>query len=838
MSGFQPTLVRASAGTGKTYQLTARLLQILLAGASPDTILATTFTRKAAGEILDRVLISLANAAVGPESEQALNDLRQQVDREHLTSKTCAELLHRVLQQIHRVRIGTLDSLFSQLARSLPFELSLPPGWRLTDDIEEQWLRRTAVSNLIDSLEISQTETLIAMLGRGDHKRSVARELVDLVDHVFSAARGADPDVWDTLDVPTMPDSKMLTAMAGQLRMLDVPQKSLRAQATMAADHMDARDFAPLVDQTLIRNIEKARRTGDPVKYGRSKFPETIDDAMDVLYAAVMTVSRSLLRSQNHATASVVTLYAQCIEAIKQSQAAFGFDDIAVKLGDVFSEASAESLSKRLDSRVDHLLLDEFQDTSPAQWMVLKTLAEWVTSDETDLPGESDFAAGGGRSFFCVGDTTQAIYGWRGGVAEIFDAVGKSIPDLNTKSQNVSYRSSDIVLDAVNEAFGNLHRHPLAIADDDHPADRGGYEARSLSEFERQFPLHTAAKAIPGYVALKTCGLTNGEDGQNERPGVDEITGALHAATCQTVSCWNASAPDLSIGVLTRTNAFASDLVGQLQALGIDVSGEGGNPLTDSVAVRWVLSALKMIEHPGDGRHHFHVQNSPLKRVLESLGEPLENKIERDGLPDTLLTLGLPLARVCDDAESARLKQLIELTGTHAALGRTRLRDFIDMVERKRIPRPRAASVRVMTIHQSKGLEFDAVVLPEIHKPLLGPPPQVIADVSDVSQPAIGLCRGESHHRWHLLPQRWQRAMGRSVTTRMTEALCLMYVAMTRAKQGLSLIIPPATNAEFDQKSPASLLYHAWGCQADPTEPDCVLFQRGDPSWLHHSKPK
>ncbi|MEM6365525.1 MAG: UvrD-helicase domain-containing protein, partial [Planctomycetota bacterium] len=266
MSGFQPTLVRASAGTGKTYQLTARLLQILLAGASPDTILATTFTRKAAGEILDRVLISLANAAVGPESEQALSDLRQQVDREHLTSKTCAELLHRVLQQIHRVRIGTLDSLFSQLARSLPFELSLPPGWRLTDDIEEQWLRRTAVSNLIDSLEIGQTETLIAMLGRGDHKRSVARELVDLVDHVFSAARGADPDVWDTLDVPTMPDSKMLTAMAGQLRILDVPQKSLRAQATMAADHMDARDFAPLVDQTLIRNIEKARRTGDPVK--------------------------------------------------------------------------------------------------------------------------------------------------------------------------------------------------------------------------------------------------------------------------------------------------------------------------------------------------------------------------------------------------------------------------------------------------------------------------------------------------------------------------------------------------------------------------------------------
>ncbi|MEP3930292.1 UvrD-helicase domain-containing protein, partial [Rhodopirellula bahusiensis] len=149
---FEPTLVRASAGTGKTYQLTARLLKILMTGAPPETILATTFTRKAAGEILERVLITLGKAAIDP-SEKAIAELRQQVGIEGLPRHVCGQLFHRLLKNIHRLRICTLDSLFSQLARALPFELDLPPGWRLTDEVEEIWLRQVAIGNLIESLQ-------------------------------------------------------------------------------------------------------------------------------------------------------------------------------------------------------------------------------------------------------------------------------------------------------------------------------------------------------------------------------------------------------------------------------------------------------------------------------------------------------------------------------------------------------------------------------------------------------------------------------------------------------------------------------------------------------------
>ena len=176
-----PTVVRASAGTGKTYRLTARLMRILLQGAAPESILATTFTRKAAGEILDRVLLTLAHAA-NESDPAALEALREQVDLPTLPRSACLQMFDKLLRNVHRLRICTLDSLFSQLARSFSFELGLPPAWRLTDEIEEMWLREQAVDALIATLDPAEMMTLLSMLGKGENRRSIARELLQVVD--------------------------------------------------------------------------------------------------------------------------------------------------------------------------------------------------------------------------------------------------------------------------------------------------------------------------------------------------------------------------------------------------------------------------------------------------------------------------------------------------------------------------------------------------------------------------------------------------------------------------------------------------------------------------------
>lgn len=846
---FRPTLVRASAGTGKTYQLTARLLKILLTGAPPETVLATTFTRKAAGEILSRVLTTLG-AAADPERPKALADLQSQVGLPGLPRHVCGQLFHRLLKNIHRLRICTLDSLFSQLARALPFELDLPPGWRLTDEIEEIWLRQLAIGQLIDSLQSSEIESLISMLGRGDVKRNVARELIQVVETTYGLSRQASVDAWDQLDVPTRPDSVDITHAAGSFRMAEPPQKTLRALLDRMADHLDARDFSPLIEQTLLVNIHKAEITNAEIKFGRSKFPPEIAADLHVLYQAVRSEALSLLRSQNHATGSLADHYNESINAIKQAQAAFAFDDIALRLANLFTRLDAATIQNKLDFKIDHLLLDEFQDTSPVQWQVLKIIAESVVPNESDSKSIRTIDPRRSRSFFCVGDTKQAIYGWRGGVAEIFDAVDRQLPGVQSIPQDESYRSSRVVLDAVTTAFQNLTNHPMAeTPSPEDPSDKSLYEAEAVREFAEKFPPQTAAKDLPGYVRFVTGPSvppkTNpaNPDGKPIKPSVADVQAALIDEVADQIQSLHASAPQLSVGVLTRTNATVQTIINSLEARGVDVSAEGGNPLVDSVAVRWILSALMMVEHPGDGRWRHHVAFSPLAKYLpledsqpNAAADGLRRRIEDQGLPEVILFLAMALSPACDARDRMRLQQLVELTTQFHHIGRTRLRDFVDLVRIKRVQRPKAASVRVMTVHQSKGLEFDAVFLPELHKNLIGRPPQCIADLPDLSRPPTGLTRSVGEKQWHYLPPRWQRTIGGNVKSRVTEAMCLLYVAMTRARQGLYLFTPPAGQSDFVNKNAASLLYYAWSnsqpdSAIDPTQGNQVLFESGDADW-------
>ena len=116
MSRFPHVLISASAGTGKTFQLSNRYLGLLHSGVMPDQILATTFTRKAAGEILDRVILTLAEAALQDDKRE---ELARWLEVDTLPADSCHDMLRKVLSQLHRVRVSTLDAFFAQLSRQL-----------------------------------------------------------------------------------------------------------------------------------------------------------------------------------------------------------------------------------------------------------------------------------------------------------------------------------------------------------------------------------------------------------------------------------------------------------------------------------------------------------------------------------------------------------------------------------------------------------------------------------------------------------------------------------------------------------------------------------------------
>ena len=821
---LDPTLVRASAGTGKTYKLTARLMRILLQGASPETILATTFTRKAAGEILHRILTTLADAA-DEGNPDALQQLREQVGIPTLPRVTALQILDKLLRNIHRLRICTLDSFFSQLARSFPYELDLPTAWRLTDEIEEVWLKERAIDNVISLLEPSEMMTVLSMLGKGEASRSITRELMFVVNAAYALQRQCKPGVWEKLVAPTAPSVAELDQAAGVFRSAEAKQERIKKRFRQMADQIDGRNFEELTTDTLIGHIGRSLRTGEPVTYYKVVLGDEVGEACETVYDAVRTAALSLLVAQNKATGTVLDEYDHRVRSLKQAARVLGFDDVTVRLAQRFADLDHETLSSRLDGAIDHLLLDEFQDTSPAQWQVLRPLAIRCAAGQQDsegLGGRDDWQVK--HSFFCVGDTKQAIYGWRGGVSEIFDAVADQVPGIQEDELNQSYRSSPVIIDFVNQTFSNLNRHPIAQhKKSEGPADKASHEAAAVDGFARRFPMHQSAKPqLPGFVRFSTSRRPAENNAQQQKLACYEEAANLAARL-------NSLTPTSSIGILTRTNRGVAYLIGMLERLNVHASQEGGNPLTDSAAVEVILSALMMAEHPGDLRWAFHLSSTSLAGLTP---EFVRHQIEEFGLAELIQVLANRLAADCSSQDRLRLKQLVHLAMSYQQHAGPRVRDFVRMAREKRIERPQAAPVRVMTIHQAKGLEFDAVILPELDSEIGRQSAKCIGKVDELGDPPSAMTRWMGGKQWHFLPPDWQKAFGKQQASAMNESLCLLYVAITRAKHALHMIVPPATKQEYNKRTGGSLVYHALGCSEDPTAASALLFEMGDPNWF------
>ncbi|TVP97987.1 MAG: helicase [Planctomycetaceae bacterium] len=825
----EPLLIRASAGTGKTYQLTGRLMRLLADGAAIESILATTFTRKAAGEILSRVLLALSEAAVD-DSGKKLNELRDQVGGDALSRPTAERLVHALVRDIHRLRILTLDSLFSQFARTFDYELGLPPGWRLTDPVEDAWIRERAIDDMLGGLEGSTVTALLAMLGKGDTKRSVRREMLAVVNDGYAEARACPPEAWQKLDVPSGPEPERLAEAAERLRSTRMGHKSADGQLVKLAESVESGEWEAASVHKLVADVHCAGPAAELLYY-RKPVPEEARLAIDLIAAACRTHFLGLLRAQTEATGEVIAAYETHLMSLKRTMRALAFDDLAHRLAGLFAMVSPGRAGLRLDGALEHVLLDEFQDTSPAQWAVLKPLALAAVDPQ------------GSGSFFCVGDTKQAIYGWRGGVAGIFDAVQEQIPGVQQRNQDESFRSSPVVIDVVNRIFKNLLRHP-EFADggdpDAAPHDRTAYEAAAITHFSTNFPEHSAHKQrLPGHFTF-SCTSASEADRRED----SETRSARHfGEVAKRIAELAESMPGRSIGVLTRTNRTVGGLIHLLRRGGVDVSQEGGNPLTDSAAVELVLSALMMAEHPADRRWWFHVAHSPLAGWLQTGPQDethaaagrVRRLVENLGIAGAVIEIADRLVTVCDEQDRARLRQLVALAERHELNRQPRLRDFVERVRVERIEKPRPAQVRVMTVHQAKGLEFDCVVLPELEGVLTRQARQTIAKKADAGSAPDAMLRYAGADHWHFLPTVWQRAFGGHAAGLMTESLCLLYVALTRARQALHLIVQPADKPDFKNKSASALIYHALGCGArddlDPTVGGRVWEEVGDAGW-------
>jgi ATP-dependent helicase/nuclease subunit A len=695
---FDHRAIRASAGTGKTYALTSRYIGLLAAGVSPANIVATTFSRKAAGEIHERVLRRLS-AAVHDDDDRA--ELNKAIERD-LSAADHAALLVQFVQQTHRVNIATLDAIFIRIASAFGLELHLPPGWTIGRTIDDAAVREDAIAAMLEASPVDRLIGLLRLLNEGDDRASVTRRVDEAVQQMHKLYLDAPlASQWNWLEKPAVPDSAALDSIIERISDMPIPTTQAgkprkhwlnnREQITKA---LLAGDWKTLIGISLVGRII----AGEP-EFDRA----TIDDDAVAAISPAISIARIMLirnlAGQNEATHALLRDFDEHHLALRRRRRLLTFDEVTRTLVAGRLTGHLDRIYYRLDGRIHHLLLDEFQDTSLPQWRVIQPIARELTDTDPDE----------GRTAFVVGDTKQAIYGWREGNAEIFRGISDELPGIGSPEPLAkSWRSSQVVIDLVNRVFTKLIENKAL-------ADRTEL-ARSWAD---DFQSHSTHRTeLEGYADLCVA---------DDPP----------AAATQRVLEERQRRPHATIVVLTRSNKIVGDIIFRLRRAGVLASEEGGNPLTDSPAVSVVLSLLTLADHPGDSAARFHVQQSPLGPLVGlterthagTFAAELRRRLADSGYGRAVYDWVKAFASHCDQRNVNRLMQLVELADQFDARPTVRTRDFVRLVHETRVEDPSSASVRVMTIHQSKGLEFDVVILPELEGELLGKqPPQAISD--------------------------------------------------------------------------------------------------------------
>jgi ATP-dependent exoDNAse (exonuclease V) beta subunit len=814
-------LVRASAGAGKTYRISSRIIGLLAAGQGVDAILASTFTRKAAGEILERVLARLAHAALDPAEAARLardasfaagDGIAGDCDR-------WSALLVGVLRDLHRLSIGTLDAFFLRAAQVCGAELGLPPAWTVADEATAARLRADALRDVLRRGDPGMDVELVRLINRGATDSRVHEGLMRRLKVVFEAARQSDPSGAAWRDDPAAygaggepPEDR--GALAAALEALPVPANrrgapncSWEKALAAAAGAVRRGDWEAFTTNGLAKKV-----IGGEDDYCGIEIEA---DVLDVFQRALATAHGYLARelaAQAGALRRLTALFDHAFRARQRREGAYDFTDIAELLGRSGAIARAD-LRYRLDARLRHVLLDEFQDTSVLQWQALRPLV----AGALDRPAEE-------RAVVIVADGKQSIYGWRGASPELVDAVAREHAELGAPvGLAVSWRSSLVVLDAVNRVFGAL--------------DQAGWpeeDLRVVEEWSRWFEPHRAAHPEqPGCVRIAVG--PRSETRAHHRPAL-----LRHAAGI--VQELHAQAPGFGIGVLVEENKSVARVIYELRALGIEASEEGGNTLTDSPAVASVLALLRLADHPDDSIARYHVARTPVGEALgwresanaagaRRLAASFRRRLLEDGYGHTLGWLVPRLAPACDARDLRRLGQLTEMGFRFDPGASLRPMDFVRRVASERVEDPHPADVRVMTIHQSKGLEFDIVVLPELDTSIFRRGgAEVLPFRAHPAGPITELWPPVNKELARTFPVVLPaRAQERAIGIR--DALGALYVAMTRARFALHLVVEADGERRSDAFTPARIVRNALAPDRPARLDEPELFTLGDPAW-------
>ncbi len=656
--------VSASAGSGKTKVLRDRVLRLLLDGARPERILCLTFTKAGAAEMSNRVATTLAEWASMPRGD-LMRQLAELLGEDPLeeVEKKARGLFAKVLDAPGGMRIETIHAFCQSLLRRFPLEAGITPHFRLIEERDADTLLFEAREDMLGAARDGGDGALAAALAHlaerageftsdrvlGDLLMARGRMLAlrqrmgGIAAYRTALARLLEIDPADTRAgiLAQAVDEKFLanpTALRSAIAALQAGGKSDVDRAALLAAWLAAsgEERVATFDTYLkVFFTEKGEwRARLATKDAIAAMPDIVEvlknegarllkiierlNGVEILAdsTALLTLGFELLKRYDH---------------LKSVTAALDFDDLILATRDLLSRSGiAPWVLYKLDGGIDHILIDEGQDTSPEQWQILKSIAEELTSGR----GAERRGEGGDkpRSIFAVGDFKQSIFSFQGAEPRAFldtrDYFAASLDQSHSNGDartpfvnvdlNVSFRSSPAVLSLVDKVFagpakdGVIQPGAGAIR---HLAARSG-AAGLVEAWPVAIPVSAdlpPAWAPPIKVdAGPLDPITRLADAIATRIAEMIGNGEMLAARDRPVR-----AGDFLVLVRSR-NAFVPALVKALNARSIDVSGIDRLMLLSELAVQDVLSLVDFLLLPEDDLNLAGLLKSPLVGLSET----------------------------------------------------------------------------------------------------------------------------------------------------------------------------------------------------------------------------
>ncbi len=720
--------LKASAGSGKTFALSVRFLALLFKGANPSEILTLTFTKKATAEMKERILDYLKilqKENLESEKEKSQNILKELEEKYHLDPSLVQNSAQKIYQRFlnAEIRISTIDAFFQSILRKFCWFVGLSANFEVNEDTEAH--QRQLNEGFLSALNNEQLEELSAFIVQClSYDKYTSDSILKRLRFLKNKLYLFDPNKKE----PVFDEEGFLE----KLRSLNNQIQSIETASNEAKKAIKCDSFRGFLNSSLTWLEKKSEY----------QFFKKLKSEIPTLESECEEIENDLKRYYEAKETAIFKKFPKFIQLYDNATSkiqALDFDAIKDKvhvLLNGYEEMPAEFFYFRLDSKIAHILIDEFQDTSLNDY---KILAPFIDEIKAGI-GQAKWH----RSVFFVGDVKQSIYAFRGSFSSLFESVSK---DFYHDNLEFNHRSAPLIINYVNTIF------------------KKAYQNSPTAYLEQKYPKTSQNKHVTeGYVKVSLV--------------ADEKELLLEQILQEAKNLLDHRIDPKDITILCATNKDALEIKNYLQERlsAIRPSTESSARLSQLVESKIIKNALE-----------YALAEEPYKpfykhSVLKLAGYLHDDAIALPGFNPKKESVAGFVWKIMEQFKlyGEPAQNCLEL-----AIGCEDANEFLEKLEAKEIASFNPKGAQIMTIHGSKGMQFPYVIVCErLGKPNSSHANQLLEEYNGAEL----ACLYYRMKNREVVDKDYARALDKEEAAKDHEEINVYYVAFTRAELGLIVV--------------------------------------------------